>query len=203
MVRDAGVGTQFDAQNEVPDQGLMPSPDAGGINIPDVGTPPRDCSNNPNNCVDHQLISQPPSCVCIPACESGWMWDDTSASCVEACESIMRPQKHSGIPCAASTLDCLIDCNPNVDPGCQADCIRNDPNPAECVDCINVNILACVVQRSCGDEWDNIMCCIERNCPDDPDACRVGPCSNQNGSFDRCAQRASGDCGGAPLACFM
>jgi hypothetical protein len=176
--------------------------DATSTGNPDAGMIPTDCSGNPNQCVPHELIAPAPSCACLNRCESGWMWDSTTRSCVEECPG-NRLNMYPGSPCAAATFACMQNCDPTVNPNCQQDCLSNDPNPQPCNECINNNFIYCANNNGCQNDWDAYYCCIQANCPNDPASCQDTICANQSTAVDQCFDSAGSNCNAAIIACFM
>jgi hypothetical protein len=198
---DASQNIGIDVQGQLPDLGNAGFNDGGNTSLPapDAGQQATDCNHNPNQCGAHQLMGEPPNCFCRSECETGWMWDNQTRSCVEECATNIV-NLYNGQPCAAATLSCLEAC---YDAACQYMCLMNDPNPTNCLECLQQNTISCVNQNGCQSDWDLFNCCIERNCPQDPSSCSETTCNSQNQSHQQCLNGTANQCGPQQIACFM
>jgi len=201
--KDANQNMMWDAQNIIPDIGNL-IPDSGQTTNPppiDAGpTQPTDCNHNPNQCVAHQLNSGPPNCTCLPACESGWTWNSSTQTCEEDCPTSIVNLYSGTPPCANSTLVCMTMCQ---DINCQNNCLLMDPNQTSCLNCVNQNMVSCVNRISCQSDYDAYACCIQNNCPQNPDDCAETTCAAQNQRYEQCFGATSGQCNSDLLMCFQ
>lgn len=68
------------------------------------------------------------------------------------------------VRCARPTGECIIGCGGSGDPTCVDSCVAMDPNPTQCLACLETNEQVCVNESGCQGEWDVLQCCIEHGC---------------------------------------
>ncbi len=105
-------------------------------------------------------------------------------------------------PCAASTAMCVMGAMTQA----QFDaCIMADPMAMACDQCIFQDVVnSCTAMAGCDDEYGNLLCCFDANCPMPTEACLMGPCGTQTSAVDMClaAGQMSRSCG-ISARCFQ
>ncbi len=142
----------------------------------DGGNLPPGCEDNPNGCVEHQLLAG--DCSCIAACETGYAWNGTACDLIETPDS--GSELDSGVPPGQDTgVDTgVVDTGTNdtgvvdtgtPDTGVPA-CTANPDCPGPSPVCLNPNTLdfcngsaGCVCAQSC-DPYSSTNTCTQQVC---------------------------------------
>jgi len=114
--------------------------------------------------------------------------------------------------CAAETQTCIDDCiaaggTPDAVNACAEACLDNDPNATAesnpCILCFSQAQIACATTNGCDEEWGEVVCCAQANCPDG--SCLnspTGPCVTQVQAFFGCANGTAAACQTSTDVCF-
>ncbi len=136
----------------------------------------------------------------------------TDAGETDTCPAATVPPPTTAA-CAAETQPCIDGCLDSATSqaeydACVAACFAADPSatpaPNECAACVSRAQLACLTANGCDEEYGEILCCAQANCPDG--SCintPGGPCASQVGALQVCAQTAAA-CNNAAIddVCF-
>ncbi len=141
-------------------------------------------------------------CCAGSVCDAATLSCDGSTCAVRECALPYDPLPAAYVPrCARATLTCVQGCSTGA---CRGGCLDADATPEymgiNCNRCVNNQLLACLDDAGCGDEWAAYSCCYEDNCAGLP-SCT--PCASRLTAWQTCAGRVP--CyvdAGLALQCF-
>jgi len=121
------------------------------------------------------------------AADAGPVMSDAGAADagVDASVSMCREDLRSpvtGVVCSMATADCAAACS---DATCAQACFAADANAA-CLQCWDINQIACWNRNGCQDEWNCAAECIQDNCPGFTVACIRDNCQAQDLAYADC-----------------
>ena len=134
----------------------------------------------------------------------------TDSGPADTCPTATVPAPTMAV-CAADTQPCLDGCQTSSTTqaayeACVMACFAADPSatppPNECETCVNQAVLSCLTMNGCAEQYGEIVCCAQANCPDG--SCinnPAGPCGSQLNAMLACGQTVTA-CGAADDVCF-
>ena len=163
MIRTDGGGAGTDSGGiTIPDAGPR---DSGGIVVRDTGGPDPEC-------VSHA------DCPSTEMCSGGFCVPRMTMSCPTDTVTTITMQI-----CADTTRTCVEGC---ADSTCLQSCLDADPDPANCVGCVNNNIFACFNRNGCQSQWNCVAECIDTRCTPDDTTCLDTTCATEWGAYETC-----------------